>query len=119
MLCTFCGIHVLNILANTVGEIVLCVYASLAKCYSVAVDQIEKMTNTKFDAINIVGGGCQNVLLNELTAKFTNRTVVAGPIEATATGNILAQMLAFKEVATLNDGKNLIKDSFEIKEIKA
>ena len=66
-----------------------------------------------------MGGGCQNVLLNELTAKITGRTVVAGPIEATATGNILAQMLASGDIASLSDGKKLIRDSFEIKEIKA
>jgi rhamnulokinase len=104
---------------ETVGEIVRCVYVSLAKCYATAVDQIEQITNKKFDEINIVGGGCQNVLMNELTAKFTKRTVVAGPVEATATGNVLAQMLALKEIDNLIEGKKIIKDSFEIKEIKA
>ena len=102
---------------ETVGEIALCVYASLAKCYNLAVEQIEEITGVKFNEINIVGGGCQNVLLNKLTARYTNRKVVAGPIEATATGNIMAQMLASGEIASLADGKNLIKESFEIKEI--
>ena len=104
---------------ETVGEIVRCVYISLAKCYATAVDQIEQITGKKFSEINIVGGGCQNVLMNELTAKYTKRTVVAGPVEATATGNLLAQMLALKEIATLEVGKEIIKKSFEIKEIKA
>ena len=67
----------------------------------------------------MVGGGCQNVMLNELTARYTERTVVAGPVEATATGNILAQMLAAGTIKSLSDGKKLIRDSFEIKEIKA
>lgn len=102
---------------ETVGEIVLCIYASLAKCYNVAVGQIEAITGKRFSAINIVGGGCQNVLLNELTSKYTGRTVVAGPVEATATGNLLAQMLASGEVKSLKNGKDLIKKSFEIKEI--
>lgn len=102
---------------ETVGQIALCVYASLAKCYNLAVEQIEEITGVKFNEINIVGGGCQNVLLNKLTARYTNRKVVAGPIEATATGNIMAQMLASGEIASLADGKNLIKESFEIKEI--
>ena len=84
-----------------------------------AVEQIEEITGKKFSEINIVGGGCQNVLLNELTAKYTKRTVVAGPVEATATGNLLAQMLALKEIATLAEGKDIIKKSFEIKEINA
>ncbi len=102
---------------ETVGEIALCVYASLAKCYNLAVEQIEEITGVKFNEINIVGGGCQNLLLNKLTAIYTGRKVVAGPIEATATGNIMAQMLASGEIASLADGKNLIKKSFEIKEI--
>ena len=104
---------------ETVGEIVRCVYVSLAKCYAIAVDQIEQITGKNFKEINIVGGGCQNVLMNELTAKYTKRTVVAGPVEATATGNLLAQMLALKEITTLTEGKEIIKKSFEIKEIKA
>ena len=102
---------------ETVGEIALCVYASLAKCYKKAVEQIEEITGEKFTSINIVGGGCQNVLLNKLTAKYTGRTVVAGPVEATATGNLLAQMLAAGEIKSLVEGKDLIKKSFEIKEI--
>lgn len=104
---------------QTVGEIALCVYASLAKCYNLAVKQIEEITGEKFNSINIVGGGCQNVLLNKLTAKYTGRTVVAGPVEATATGNILAQMLASGEISSLKEGKDIIKVSFEIKEINA
>ena len=91
----------------------------MAKCYNLAVAQIEEITGEKFTSINIVGGGCQNVLLNKLTAKYTGRTVIAGPVEATATGNILAQMLALGEIKSLNEGKDIIKDSFEIKEINA
>lgn len=102
---------------ETVGEIVLCVYSSLAECYKQAVEQIETITGVKFSAINIVGGGCQNVLLNELTARKTGRTVVAGPVEATATGNLLAQMLATGEIKSLDEGKNIVRTSFEIKEI--
>lgn len=103
---------------KTVGEIVLCIYQSLAKCYAEAVEQIEEISGEKYSAINIVGGGCQNVLLNELTAKFTKRTVVAGPVEATAIGNVLAQMLAYKQVDSLEQAKIIVKNSFDIKEIK-
>ncbi|MBQ3115670.1 MAG: rhamnulokinase [Clostridia bacterium] len=104
---------------ETVGEIVLCVYTSLAVCYAKAVEQIEEISGVKFSEINIVGGGCQNVLMNELTAKMTKRTVVAGPVEATATGNLLAQILACGQIKSLDEGKKIIKESFEIKEIKA
>lgn len=104
---------------ETVGEIAFCVYRSLAESYKKSVEQIEEITGAKFDKIHIVGGGCQNVLMNELTAAITRRTVVAGPVEATATGNLIAQMLAVGEIASLSAGKALIRDSFEIKEIKA
>ena len=104
---------------QTVGEIVLCVYRSLAKCYAAAIEQIEEISGEKFSTINIVGGGCQNVLLNELTAQFTKRKVVAGPIEATAIGNITAQMIALGQVKDITSAKELIKKSFEIKEIEA
>ncbi len=103
---------------ETVGEIVLCIYQSLAKCYAEAVEQIEQISGEKYSAINIVGGGCQNVLLNELTAKYTKRMVVAGPVEATAIGNVLAQMLAYKQVDSLEQARTIVKNSFDIKEIK-
>ena len=104
---------------ETVGEIVLCVYTSLAKCYKEAVIQAEQITGVKFDTINIVGGGCQNVLLNELTAKWSGKIVVTGPIEATATGNLLAQMLASGEIKDLSEGKDIIRKSFDIGTVKA
>lgn len=104
---------------ETVGEIAYCVYASLAESYVRSVEQIEEITGSSFDRIHIVGGGSQNVLMNELTARFTKRTVVAGPVEATATGNLIAQMMACGEIKSLSEGKRLIRDSFEIKEIKA
>ena len=104
---------------ETVGEIAYCVYASLAESYARSVEQIEKITGTHFDKIHIVGGGSQNNLMNELTASATKRTVVAGPVEATATGNLIAQMLAKGEIGSLSEGKRLIRDSFEINEIKA
>ena len=104
---------------NTVGEVALCVYASLAHSYDLSVKQIQDIYNMEFNAINIVGGGCQNVLLNNLTAKYSGKKVIAGPVEATAIGNLLAQMLAKGEIDSLNQGKEIIKKSFDIKEINA
>ena len=100
---------------ESVGEIVRCVYNSLAKSYKDTADDIERIYKTKFNAISIVGGGCQNELLNKLTAKWTGKTVVAGPVEATATGNILAQMIADGAVKSLTEGKKIISDSFNVK----
>ena len=104
---------------ETVGEVSFCVYSSLARSYKLAIEQIEEMTGMKIKEINIVGGGCQNAMLNDETAEWTGRTVVAGPIEATATGNLLAQLLAANVIKDLADGKALIRNSFEIREIKA
>lgn len=95
------------------GEIALCVYDSLAVCYNKAIETVEKVTGYKFNVIHIVGGGCQNGYLNELTAKRTGRKVVAGPVEATAIGNALAQLLYDGAVSDINEAKNLVKDSFD------
>ena len=98
---------------ETPGEIALCVYDSLAVCYNKAIETVEKVTGYKFNVIHIVGGGCQNDYLNELTAKRTGRKVVAGPVEATAIGNALAQLLYDGAVSDINEAKNLVKDSFD------
>ena len=103
---------------ETVGEIVNVIYHSLAKCYAKAVCGIEKISGKTFNEINIVGGGCQNELLNELTAIYTKKTVVTGPIEATATGNIVCQMLSKKVIKSVALAKEIIKNSFDVKEIK-
>ncbi len=101
---------------ETVGEIVYCVYNSLANSYAKSVEQIEQLIGKNFSTINIVGGGCQNELLNELTAKVSKRKVMAGPNEATAIGNIIAQMLGAKEISSLLVAKDIIKNSFDVKE---
>lgn len=102
---------------ETPGEIALCVYDSLAKCYAKAITTVENVTGYKFDTIHIVGGGCQNAYLNELTAKRTGRTVVAGPVEATAIGNAVAQLLYDGAVKSINEGKLLVKNSFDVETI--
>ncbi len=102
---------------ETPGEIALCVYDSLAVCYAKAIETIEKVTGYKFDTIHIVGGGCQNGYLNELTAKRTGRKVMAGPVEATAIGNAISQLLFDGAVKDLGEAKMLVKDSFDVETI--
>lgn len=102
---------------ETPGEIALCVYDSLAACYKRAVETVERVTGYKFDTIHIVGGGCQNAYLNELTAKRTGRRVVAGPVEATAIGNALSQLLYDGAVKNINEAKELVKVSFDTETI--
>ena len=99
---------------ETPGELALCVYDSLAVCYAKAIDNLEKITGYKFNTINIVGGGCQNDYLNKLTAKKSGRKVVCGPVEATAIGNVLSQLLYDKSVKDIIEAKKLVKSSFNL-----
>ncbi len=104
---------------ETVFEAAQCVYLSLADTYAKTIKGIEKMLGRTFDCISIVGGGCQDDYLNELTAKATGKTVYAGPIEATALGNICAQMISYGVIDTVDDARGIIKNSFEIKKVEA
>ena len=103
---------------QTVGQIASCVYHSLAYGYKKAIEELEMITKQTYPVINIIGGGCQNQLLNEMIAEMTGKKVVAGPVEATALGNILAQLIQQKVVNDLCEGRALIKKSFEMKEYK-
>ena len=101
-----------------VGEIALCVFNSLAHCYKKAVANLEEILEKEFKRINIFGGGCQNNLLNELVAKITEKEVLAGPVEATAIGNIVAQLISKNEFKDLGEARQAIKESFDIKKFK-
>ena len=79
-----------------IADVISSVYHSLAKTYSKAVDEIEKMTGEKIDSINIVGGGSKDTYLNELTAIYTKKEVITGVSEATAMGNLKTQFEGFE-----------------------
>lgn len=102
--------------SDDLGLILNSAYHSLAKSYSEAVSEIEAVTGKRFNAIHIVGGGCQDEYLNRLTRDYTGKDVTAGPIEATATGNIVSQIMHDKKIS-LATARDLIKNSFDIKEI--
>ena len=104
------------ICSDDLGLILNSAYHSLAKSYSEAVSEIETVTGKRFNAIHIVGGGCQDKYLNILTSDYTGKSVTAGPIEATATGNIVSQIMHDKKIS-LATARDLIKNSFDIKEI--
>ena len=104
---------------ETVGEIMQCVYLSLSRLYREAVDGLSAITGKTYTSLNIVGGGCQDMYLNQLTANATGLTVYAGPVEGTAIGNLVVQFIAAGEFEDLRSTRNAIKDSFAIKEVKA
>ncbi len=97
---------------KTKGEIARVAYESLAMRYRSVFQTLEKMHGTRLEQLHIVGGGCQNNLLNHFTADAINRPIIAGPIEATALGNILVQMIADGEMNGLNEGRKMIIESF-------
>ncbi len=98
----------------TLPELAGVIYNSLAKCYGEKLEEIRKLTGKKFDRINIIGGGSNAVYLNQLTAKYTGAAVHAGPSEATAIGNILAQMLQDGVFKTLQEARGCVADSFAV-----
>jgi rhamnulokinase len=73
------------------ADVINSVYHSLAQSYVNVVNEIEKITGEKVDSINIVGGGSKDKYLNSLTAKYTEKPITAGPVEATAMGNLKTQ----------------------------
>lgn len=77
---------------QTPGEVAYCIYHSLAIAYQEAIQEICILQKKTYTAINIFGGGCQNALLNELVSELTGMEVYAGPVEATALGNLLMQI---------------------------
>lgn len=100
------------------GDLLNSTYHSLAKSYADAVREIENITAKNTTAIHIVGGGCQDKYLNALTARYTGKPVTAGPVEATATGNIAAQLIYSGECADVDDARKLIRKSFHIQEVR-
>lgn len=87
---------------------------SLAFKYRIVLEALEELTGTRFEEIRVVGGGARNRLLNQFTADATGRRVVAGPVEATALGNIAMQMLATGSVTSLDEARAIIGRSFPV-----
>ena len=98
-----------------IAEVAAVIYNSLARCYADTKKEIEENTGKRYSQINIVGGGAKAEYLNLLTAKATGCTVVAGPIEATAIGNIMAQMIGEGELKNLKEARECIYRSFSIR----
>ena len=99
---------------ETKGEVMRCVLESLALEYRQVAEKLDDMVGRHLPVIHIVGGGSQNKLLNQFAAHATGRTVIAGPVEATAIGNILVQGLALGHVATVSEARALVRRSFAV-----
>ena len=97
---------------ETPGQIAAVIYRSLAECYGKTIREIEALTGRNYDCIYVVGGGSHADYLNRLTAEATGKTVVCGPGEATAIGNLAVQMIAMGDLENLKAARACIADSF-------
>jgi rhamnulokinase len=96
------------------GPVVRCAMESLALKYRMVLGTLEKVSGHKAEVLHVVGGGCQNRLLCQFTADACGIPVVAGPVEATAIGNLLTQAMGVGSVKTLADAREVVRRSFEV-----
>ena len=96
---------------ETVGQIARCIYESLALKYRWAFERLEEIKGQRIDTLNIVGGGCQNKLLNQFAADSLDRPVITGPIEGAAIGNLLAQAMALGDIQTMDELRAVVRRS--------
>ncbi|MGE5395398.1 MAG: rhamnulokinase [Candidatus Saccharibacteria bacterium] len=97
------------------GETIRCIYDSLALKYRFTLEQIREVSDQPIEVIHIIGGGANNDFLNQHTADATGLTVIAGPTEATAIGNILVQAKAMDYVNSVREIRQIVANSFELK----
>jgi rhamnulokinase len=96
------------------GAIIRCILESLALEYRWVSEQIERLRGACYPLFHIIGGGTKNKLLNQFVADATGKTIIAGPVEATALGNIIVQAIAMGDIASLAEGRAIVVDSFEL-----
>ena len=99
---------------ETKGAILRCALESLALKYKWVTERLEEMLKERIDVIHVIGGGCQNTLLCQFAADATQRQVVAGPVEATAIGNVMMQALAKGYVKSIEEARAITRKSFEV-----
>ncbi len=102
---------------QSVGQVMQCIYRSLSQCYRDSIRKLEALTGKHYTSINIVGGGCQDSYLNQRTAQATGLPVYAGPVEGTAIGNLMVQLIAAGDLENLQAARETLRRSFEIKEV--
>lgn len=99
---------------ETVGQLVRCIYESLAMKYRLALTQISECTGKSFDVLHLMGGGTKDGFLCELTSQSLGIPVIAGPVEATALGNIVLQLIALGEIESISEGRRIIAENEKV-----
>ena len=93
------------------------IYNNLARYYDYSLKALEEVTGEKYETLNIIGGCSKNILLNELTAKYTGKKIITGPSEGTAIGNLMMQMVGMGDLSGVAEGREYITRSFDIAEL--
>ncbi len=96
---------------ETVGQVMRCIYESLALKYRLTLENLEDCTGKTYPAIHIIGGGTKDTLLCSMTACSTGRKVIAGPVEATVLGNIAVQLMASGDIDSVQQARKIIGNS--------
>lgn len=100
----------------TNGAVIRCALESLALKYRQVLGNLEELVGRRIETIHIVGGGTQNELLCQMAADACHRTVIAGPIEATAIGNVMMQAVAAGDVGSIAEARQIVRASFNVEE---
>lgn len=101
---------------ETKGEFVRAILESLALSYKFALGKLNAITGRKIESLHIVGGGARNHMLNQFAADATGIRVAAGPVESTVLGNILVQAIAEGRIDSIAEGREIVRESFQVKE---
>ncbi len=99
---------------TTVGEVARCIYESLALKYRWALERLEEIKGQRIDTLNIVGGGCNNKMLDQMAADSLDRPVITGPVEGAAIGNLLCQAMALGAVKDVDDLRRVVRNSEDV-----
>ena len=103
---------------ETIGQVARCIYESVALRYRLALEGLEQIKGEKIDSLNIVGGGCNNKMLDQMVADCLDRKVVIGPVEGAAIGNLLGQAMALGAVKDLEDLRRVVRNSEPVEEFQ-
>ena len=103
---------------HTMGEVMVVIYNSLAKSYAQTVKELEEMSGRSYSRLHIVGGGCQDAFLNHKTKLATGKEVFAGPVEGTALGNLMVQMIRDGVFSSLEEARVCVAESFDVKPVE-
>ena len=104
-----------QVVPETAGDVIRCAAQSLAFKIAMSVDGMEETLGRKINKIHMVGGGIKDSMVCQFIASASGRTVIAGPVEATSTGNAIVQFMALGKIKDITEARNIIKKSFPVK----